>query len=86
MHSGMAGTSTAVGVDAVSALFWNPAVISGLPHSEVTIGSQLIIPHLGVTSTVPAGAFGPILGPADTLSGRTNSDSGLVPTTAIGVV
>src|SRR5262245_9639374 len=79
-HSNMAGTSGAVGIDAIGALFWNPAVISGLPQSEVTIGSNLLIPHTGLTSSVPA-IFGQ---PA--MFGRTNSDSGLIPTTAIGLV
>jgi long-chain fatty acid transport protein len=85
MHMSMAGTSTAVGADAIGALYWNPAVISGLPQSEVVLGTELIIPHTGVTSTIPAGALGGLL-PAQTMSGRTNSDSGLIPTTAIGLV
>src|SRR4051794_2515463 len=74
MHQAMAGTSTAVAPDAIGALYWNPAVISGLPRSEVSIGSSLIFPQTGLTSTIPAGAFGR-LGPADTISGRTASDS-----------
>jgi long-chain fatty acid transport protein len=82
----MAGTSTAVGVDAVGALFWNPATMSGLQRSEIAIGSNLIIPHNGVTSTIPAGALGPNLGPAQTISGRTNSDNNLTPTTALALV
>ncbi|MBX7104442.1 MAG: outer membrane protein transport protein [Gemmataceae bacterium] len=81
----MAGTSSAVGLDAVGAMFWNPAVISGLRQNEVSIGSNLIIPHVGVTGTIPAGTFGP-LGPIDTITGRTNSDAGLVPTTAMAFV
>jgi long-chain fatty acid transport protein len=85
MHRSMAGASTAVGVDALGALYWNPAVISGLPGSEVVIGSELIIPDIHVGSTVPAGAFGP-LGPTQTQSGYTRSDSGVVPTTGIGLV
>ena len=85
MHRSMAGASTAVGADALGALYWNPAVMSGLPGSEVVIGSELILPDTHVSSTVPAGAFGP-LGPAAPLSGVTRSDSGLVPTTGVGVV
>src|SRR5262245_18791816 len=86
MHSSMAGASTAYGVDSISALFWNPAAISGMSQSEVTLGGILIIPHNGVTSTLPAGALGAIFGPATTQSGRTNSDNGLVPATSIGLV
>jgi long-chain fatty acid transport protein len=85
MHRSMAGASTAIGADALGALYWNPAVISGLPGSEVVIGSELIIPDTHLGSTVPAGAFGP-LGPATTMSGLTRSDSGVVPTTGVGAV
>jgi long-chain fatty acid transport protein len=85
MHQSMAGTSTAVGQDAIGALYWNPAVISGLRQSEVTLGSSLIFPRTGLTSFVPAGAYGP-LGPDRDLFGRTASDSGVVPTTALGIV
>src|SRR4051812_38746638 len=70
MHRSMAGTSTAYATAAMGALFWNPATISGLPQSEVVIGTELIIPHNGLTPTIPAGTFGR-LGPATTLSGRT---------------
>ncbi len=85
MHRSMAGASTAVGVDALSGLYWNPAVISGLPGSEVVIGSELILPNTHLGSTVPAGAFGPF-GSETTMSGLTRSDSGLVPTTGVGMV
>src|SRR5262245_24566571 len=85
MHRSMAGASTAVGVDAAGALYWNPAVISGLSGSEVVIGSEMIIPNTHLASTLPAGAFGPV-GPDRTQSGLTRSDSGLVPTTGIGIV
>lgn len=85
MNRSMAGTSSAKAVDALGALYWNPATISGLPHSEVAIGSDLIIPNVHLGSTVPAGTFGPF-GPATTLSGNTRSDGGLVPTTGVGFV
>src|SRR5437870_5199828 len=39
INGNMAGTSTAVGCDAVGALFWNPAVISGMCQNEVTVVS-----------------------------------------------
>ncbi len=84
-HRSMAGTSTALGVDALGALYWNPAAISGLRGSEVVIGGEGIIPDAHVSSTIPAGAFGP-LGPATTLSGVTRSDSGLGLTSGLGVV
>ena len=44
MHRSMAGASTAVAVDALGALYWNPATISGLPGSEVVIGGEALMP------------------------------------------
>lgn len=85
VHRSMAGASTAAGVDALGALYWNPATISGLPGSEVVIGGELLIPDTHVASTVPAGAFG-ALGPAVTQTGRTRSDSGAALVPGIGVV
>lgn len=85
MHRSMAGASTALGVDAAGALYWNPAAISTLKSSEVVIGSELIIPDTHLGSTVGAGAFGP-LGPLHGGSGYTRSDGGLVPTTGLGLV
>ncbi len=85
MHRSMAGASTAVGADALGALYWNPAVISGLPNSEAVIGGEFLIPDTHVGSTIPAGAFGP-LGPTSTLSGYTRSDSGVGLLSGIGVV
>jgi long-chain fatty acid transport protein len=85
MNRSMAGASTAVGVDALGAMYWNPATISGLPGSEVVIGTELLLPDTHLSSTVLAGAFGP-LGPATTMSGTTRSDSGLVPAPGVGFV
>jgi long-chain fatty acid transport protein len=51
----------------------------------VVIGSEMILPDMHEGTTIPAGAFGP-LGPATTQSGLTRSNSGLVPTTGLGLV
>jgi long-chain fatty acid transport protein len=83
-HLSMAGASTAMGVDAAGALYWNPAVISGLPGSEAVIGAEMLVPDLHLGSTVPAGAFGPL--PLVGQSGLTRSDSGVVPVTDVAVV
>jgi long-chain fatty acid transport protein len=74
MHQSMAGASTSMGVDALGALYWNPAAISGLPRSEVVIGSALILPDIHLGSTFEGEG------------GNTRSDSGLVPTTGLGLV
>jgi long-chain fatty acid transport protein len=84
-HRSMGGASTARAVDALGALYWNPATISGLPSSEVVIGGEALIGDTHLSSTIPAGAFGP-LGPATTLSGTARSDSGVGLASGIGVV
>lgn len=73
-HQSMAGASTATGVDALGALYWNPATISGLPRSEVVIGAALMLPDIHLSSTFQG------------TSGDTRSDSGLVPMTGLGLV
>ncbi len=85
MHRSMGGASTVAGVDALGALYWNPAAISGLPGSEVVIGGEMIIPDTHVGSTIPQGTF---LGrlPLTTLSGYTRSDSGLGMASGVGFV
>ncbi len=85
MNLSMGGASTAMGVDALGALYWNPAAISGLPHSEVVVGAEFILPDIHEGSTIPAGAFGRF-GPAVTQTGLTRSDSGFVPSTGLGIV
>lgn len=85
LHQSMGGASTAVAADALGALYWNPAAISGLPGSEVVIGGAAIIPDIHLGSTIPAGRFGPF-GPAETLSGYTRSDSGVGLTSNVGLV
>ncbi len=74
MHISMGGASTAMGADALGALYWNPAAISSLPHSEVVIGAEMILPNIHEGSTFGGN------------SGLTRSDSGLVPTTGLGLV
>lgn len=76
MHRSMAGASTAYGVDALGAQYWNPAVITTLPGSEVVIGGEFLLADTHVGSAINANAFGPG-NPATTLAGYTRSDSGL---------
>jgi len=85
VHRSMGGASTAAGADALGALYWNPAAISGLSQSEVVIGGDVIAPEIRLGSRIPAGAFGP-LGPATTLQGLTTSDSGISMTSGLGLV
>jgi long-chain fatty acid transport protein len=66
VNQSMGGASTAAPTDALGAMLWNPAAISGLPESEVDISSGFLIPNINVSSMTPFGG-----------SGTTHSDSGL---------
>lgn len=79
-HGGMAGVSTATPVDALGALYWNPAAIGRLGRNEVSIGGSLVYPDISVTSSRPRLLGGGIE------SGRTRSDNGFPLVPSIGVV
>jgi len=48
----MAGATTAVPLDAIGALYWNPATISGLPSSELGFGADLLFAAINLSSSV----------------------------------
>jgi long-chain fatty acid transport protein len=73
----MAGASTASAVD-VGGSYWNPAIISGLPRSEMLISSQFLLPSIHLESSLPAGSIGGIFPPTNRF-GTSRSDSGVVP-------
>ncbi len=77
-HLSMGGASTATPVDAIGALYWNPAAIGRLGRSEVAAGGAIIFPNFYLESTAP--------GPSGLRSGRTRSDSGASLITNLGVV
>jgi len=77
-HIGMGGASTATPVDSIGALYWNPAAIGRFGRSEVAVGGAFLMPEINLESSAP-GLFG-------LRSGRTKSDSGLVPATSLGIV
>ena len=58
-------------------MFWNPATIPGLGHSQLEASGEIIFPDTEVASTLPAG-FGPGVPPI-ALGGETSSDRGPVP-------
>lgn len=84
INSAMGGISAAP-VDSLGALYWNPAVISGLKASEMEVGAQLLATHSNLSSALPANAFGPSIPPVGLL-GSTNSSNGISPLPAIGLV
>ena len=81
----MGGAATAAPLDSLGALYWNPATISGL-HNEVEFGSELLYAQSRLSSTVPAGALGPLFGPPVTVSGSDRGDNGPSLLPSIGLV
>jgi long-chain fatty acid transport protein len=81
----MGGAATAAPLDAVGAIHWNPASISGLPESSVEIGMELLASRHTAASSVAGGAFGPGFPPVD-LQGSTDSEVGVSMLPSIGVI
>ena len=75
-HISMGGASTATPIDAIGALYWNPAAIGRLGHSEAEIGGAFLFPNFYLDSATPLGLR----------TGRTKSDSGTGIASSIGVV
>ena len=77
-HLSMGGASTARPVDAIGALYWNPAAIGLLGHSEAAVGGAFLFPEIYLDSTAP--------GPFGLRNGRTRSDSGVGLASSLGIV
>jgi long-chain fatty acid transport protein len=73
-HTSMGGASTAAAIDALGAMYWNPATISGLSQSEVVLSSGFAFPEIYAGATV--------LG----RGGTTRSDSGVSPLSGTALV
>lgn len=80
----MAGATTAAPLDSLGAFQSNPATITALP-SSMDFGMELLFPHSTLSSRVNAGSFGPGIPPV-TLSGSTESDTGVFPLPEFGLV
>ncbi len=74
VHRSLGGASTAAPVSAISALYWNPATISGLGHGELEVGLDLLTTQHEVQSS-----FGPF-------AGSTQAEPGTFPIPNIGWV
>ena len=77
-HLSMGGASSATPVDAIGALYWNPAAIGRLGRSEASVGGAFLFPDINLSSTAP--------GPLGLRSGTTHSDSGVGIASSLGIV
>ncbi len=85
VNQGMGGAGTALPLDAIGSLQWNPASITGLPCSEMGFSFAALAPETKISSTVRANAFGQGF-PAQTMSGQKVSDADIDPIPAFGFV
>src|SRR2546423_6703744 len=58
VNQSMAGAAVAAPIDAMGALYWNPASISGLSSSEMSFGLGLLLPTTSVSSSLAANSLG----------------------------
>lgn len=74
VNRSMGGAAVAAPIDALGAIYWNPATISGLRSSETAFGLDMLIANQTVSSSV-----GPY-------SGSTDAEPGVFPIPNIGWV
>jgi long-chain fatty acid transport protein len=85
VNQSMAGAATACPIDAAGAMMWNPATISGLATSEVSIGVGLAMPSSNLSSRIPAGSLGNGV-PSLPLAESDSSEAGFSAIPSIGFV
>jgi long-chain fatty acid transport protein len=74
VNRSMGGAATAAPLDALGAIYWNPATIGQLPSDEMAMGLDLLFANHTVASSF--GAF----------SGETHSEAGVFPIPNVGWV
>jgi long-chain fatty acid transport protein len=75
VHRSFGGTAIAAPLDAIGALYWNPATLSFLGR-RIDIASELFWKNQTVESTIPANLLGPGTPPTP-VTGKTRSQDGL---------
>jgi long-chain fatty acid transport protein len=85
VNSGMGGAATACPLESSGAIMWNPATISGLECSEVSLGVALVQPTAQIESRLPAGFLGGGF-PPYAMSGTDRSETGFTPVPNMAIV
>lgn len=78
INQSVAGTSTAMPLDASGALYWNPATITGLDSSQAQINGEVMFVNLHLKSSVEPNAFGAGV-PSTHLEDSTRSKLDIMP-------
>ena len=81
----MGGVAVANPQTPSSAIFWNPATMSGFDRSEMDFGAELLRINTSISSSYPANAFGNGI-PGAALYGNTKSNSTIFPLPNAGLV
>jgi long-chain fatty acid transport protein len=79
VNDSIGSVATATPVDAAGAIYWNPASLSGLEKSEISLGIGIIMPKTRVSSSIdlPNGM---------TFSGSTKGNAGSIPDPSMAFV
>jgi long-chain fatty acid transport protein len=85
INRAMGGAATAAPIDAMGAIHWNPASISGLANSQVDFGMELLLPTETLSSSIAPGAFGPGFPPI-LLAGSDRGAPGVSPIPTVALV
>jgi long-chain fatty acid transport protein len=78
INQSMGGAAVAAPLDAMGALYWNPAGISGLECSEMSFGLGLLLPTTDLSSSLAAGSLAQGFPPIG-LQGSNRSNAGVCP-------
>ena len=85
VNRSMGGVATANPLSPSSALYWNPATITGFDRSEIDFGVELLLLDTKLSSRFPANSLGAGIPPIG-LSGSTKSNSSVFPLPNVGLV
>lgn len=85
VNQSMGGAGTALPLDAVGSIHWNPASIVGLRQSEFGFSAMAFAPETSLSSSIQPNTFGPGAPPI-ALSGTTSSDTDISPIPSFGFV
>jgi long-chain fatty acid transport protein len=81
----MGGAGVAHAEDAIGAVHWNPATITALSGTELSLGIDLFVPSSTLRSTERAGAVGGVFPPVDR-AGETDARTRIYPIPAAAIV
>ena len=84
VSEGFGSATTAAPLDSAGAIYWNPASISGLKHSEMQFGVGIVMSETELSSTMP-GPFHPTTNPLAG-AGSTSGSAGSIPAPSAAMV